>query len=274
MTALDGSESRDAQDQRRTGRIPSARAVMADLRDRVDRSLVVARAPRVSIAVYGGGEAKDMYRSFTAPHPRFRFTSSKKWGVALVRLPDSIEEYLAGGSMEFARRQRRRAERAGYRYAQMPPLDHLDEILEINRSMPVRQGRPMLTSYVDARLVALRFKDRAAIHGVLDNQGRLRAYSDAPAIGDVFLFRAILGAGDHLDKGIMYLLATEVIRTYIEIRRVEGSPSWAMYDTIWGASKGLAFFKEHLGFQPYTVDWRWIEDAIDPRPNGSDPQAG
>jgi hypothetical protein len=34
-----------------------------------------------------------------------------------------------------------------------------------------------------------------------------------------------------------------------------------MYDTFWGASTGLAFFKERLGFRPYTVDWAWRELA-------------
>jgi hypothetical protein len=30
-----------------------------------------------------------------------------------------------------------------------------------------------------------------------------------------------------------------------------------MYDTFWGASPGLAYFKERAGFRPYTVDWVW-----------------
>jgi len=234
------------------------------LRDRVERSFAVLRAPRVTICLYGGMEAQRTFRTFTARHPRFKVTSSKRWGVALLHLPDSFDEYLAGGSKEYLRRQRRRALKAGYSYAVVSPRGHLEEIVDINRSSPIRQGRAMPASYVDREQVSLAFQARAAIHGILDADGRLRAYAYAPALGDAFDVSLILGHADHLEFGIVYLLVSEVIRTYIDLRRAEGSPSWAMYDTIWGATKGLAYFKARLGFRPYTVDWVWTETASVP----------
>ena len=57
----------------------------------------------------------------------------------------------------------------------------------------------------------------------------------------------------------MYLLVSEVVRACIESRTAPGSPLWLMYDTFWGASRGLAFFKERLGFRPYTVAWHWVD---------------
>jgi hypothetical protein len=231
------------------------------LRLRWDRSLAVLRAPRVRIALYGGDEAKAVYRAFTARHRVFKVTKAKRWGVALVRLPASFDEYLAGGSMKNLRYERKRAEKAGYRYALISPHDHLDEILKINQSAPTRQGRAMSGSYLDPEQVAQAFRTRV-ISGIFDANGHLRAYADVPAIGDAFVFSRLLGHADDLEHGIMYLLVSEVIRTYIEAAgQANLSPKWAMYDTFWGASSGLAFFKERLGFRPYTVDWAWLEPA-------------
>jgi hypothetical protein len=51
----------------------------------------------------------------------------------------------------------------------------------------------------------------------------------------------------------------QVVRCGIEARRGDGSPRWIMYDTFWGASTGLAWFKERIGFRPFTVDWVWVD---------------
>jgi hypothetical protein len=39
------------------------------------------------------------------------------------------------------------------------------------------------------------------------------------------------------------------------------TPTWAMYDTFWRTSTGIAFFKERLGFRPYAVERVWPEPA-------------
>jgi hypothetical protein len=208
----------------------------------------------------GGDEARAAFRAFTARHPRFRVTGAKRWGVALVRLPATFDEYLAGPSKEYLRRQRRRAEKAGYRYAIVTPGDRLPEILAINRSAPSRQGRAMATSYVDTGRVAETFATVPALHGILDARGTLRAYADAPRFGEVIVFSLILGHADDLEHGLMYLLVSEVIRSWLDDRGAGTSPAWVMYDTFWGASRGLAYFKERCGFRPYTVEWAWSDD--------------
>lgn len=156
------------------------------------------------------------YRASTARHRVFKVTTAKRWGVALVRLPVSFDEYLAGGPMKNVRYERRRAEKAGFRYALISPHDHLDEILKINQSAPTRQGRAMSGSYLDPEQVARAFRTRDVISGILDANGHLRAYADVPIIGDAFVFSRLLGHADDLEHGIMYLLVSEVIRTYIE----------------------------------------------------------
>jgi hypothetical protein len=228
------------------------------LRERWQRTLTVLRAPRIRIEVSGGHDARVTYLSYTSRHPRFRMTAFKRWGVALLPLPDSFDQYLSDCSRQ-ARRRRLHATKAGFRYAVVSPQDHLDEILEINRSTPIRQGHPMAGHYVDRARVAKTFEGRSSIHGIVDSGGRLRAYALVHDIGDAFTFSLLIGHADDLDEGVMYLLVTEVIRTCIDARRAAGSPAWLMFDTFWGATKGLAFFKERVGFRPYTVDWVWVE---------------
>jgi hypothetical protein len=227
------------------------------LRERWQRTLTVLRAPRVRIEVHGGDEARAIYRAFTARHPRFWLTRNKRWGVALIALPESFDAFLRGRSKAAIRLNRSRALGAGFRYALVSPQDHFDDILEINRSTPVRQGRAMAANYVDRGRMIKSFEGRTAIHGILDSKGRLRAYLVASSLGDATVFLKILGHADDLRHGTMYLLVSEVVHASIDLKRETGSPHWVMYDTFWGAAPGLAFFKERLGFQPYTVDWAW-----------------
>ncbi|MHB8458864.1 MAG: hypothetical protein ACYDAK_11855 [Candidatus Limnocylindrales bacterium] len=202
-----------------------------------------------------GDDAERIHRSFTAPHRLFRFTAAKRWGVALVRLPDSFTAYLAGGSKALLRQKRRLAEARGHSYAVVDTASHAEEILEINRSTTTRQGRPMPASYVDRDTVLATIAERPTTHGVFDGEGRLRAYAWVPIVGDLILFERLLGHAVDIESGTMYLLVSEVIRYHIEQRGIDGAPRWAMYDTFWGANPGLAYFKRRLGFEPYAVDW-------------------
>lgn len=229
------------------------------LRERRQRAESLLRAPRVRIEVFGDESAYGVYRAFTARHPRFLVTSAKRWGVALTPLPAAFEDYVGGGSRKVLRQKRRLAEKAGFRYALVSPQERLDEIMEINQSAPDRQGRPMDDGYLDREAVSRSFRGRGDVHGILDADGRLRAYALVLDIGDAVVFSRLLGHADDLEQGVMYLLVSEAIRASIEGRRPDGTPHWAMYDTFWGAAKGLAYFKERVGFRQYTVNWIWVD---------------
>jgi hypothetical protein len=229
------------------------------LRERRERASGVLHAPRVRIEVFGGESAHAVYRAFTARHPRFLVTAAKRWGVALAPLPDAFEDFVGGGSRKVLRQKRRLAEKAGFHYALVSPQERLDEIMEINRSAPERQGRPMEDGYLDREAVVRAFEGRGNVHGILDADGRLRAYALVLDIGDAIVFSMLLGHADDVEQGTMYLLVSEAIRASIEGRRPDGTPHWAMYDTFWGATKGLAYFKERVGFRQYTVDWVWVD---------------
>ena len=119
----------------------------------------------------------------------------------------------------------------------------------------------MREGYLDRASVADSVGRRPMMHGVVDRDGRLRAYAVGLDLGDAILIATILGHADSLDDGVMYLLVSEMVRSAISMRRPDGSPHWLMYDTFWGAKSGLAYFKRRLGFEPYTVDWRFVEGS-------------
>lgn len=226
---------------------------------RVELARTILGAPRVRIEMTGDDHARRIHRAFTARHPRLRLTSAKRWGVALLPLPATFDDYLAGGSRKVLRQKRRLAVGHGFRYAEVDSVERLDQVMDIHRSSPVRQGRSLPGYYLDRDEVAATLAQRPSLHGILDADDRLRAYAWAPLTGEAVVFETLLGHAADLELGTMYLLMSEVIRVAIEHRDATGAPTWAMYDTFWGASQGLAYFKSRLGFRPYTVDWVWTE---------------
>jgi len=213
--------------------------------------------PEISIRISGDGTNKKLFHYLTQPHPRYRFIQNKRWGVALLPLPNTFNEYLKGKDKQALRSNRKRALDLGFKFTSINPLEHISEILSINTSVPVRQGSPMDPSYLSIEHLKTFFEHKPKIYGVFDSKGVLKAYSDTPIAGEIFLFSRLLGDYEDLDKGIMYLLISGVIQEMIGCKTKYGTPLWAMYDTFFGASQGLRYFKERLGFRPYKVRWIW-----------------
>jgi hypothetical protein len=215
--------------------------------------------PKVTIRIFGDAKAREAFEYFTQPHSRYRIIQHKRWGVALLELPDTFESYIAGGSRELVRRKRKAAEKAGFSVGTINPLDHLDEILEINQSMPVRGGNKIRDDYVDRDELRSYFEQTGEIYGVWSREKKVRAYAFMPVFGEVFHFSRLMGHGDDLEKGIMFLLITTVIRDMIASKAQHGHPLWGMYDMYFGADQGMRFFKDRLGFKPQKVTWVWVD---------------
>src|SRR5712692_3305278 len=104
--------------------------------------------PEISIRMSGDDTCKKLFYYFTQLHPRYRFIQNKRWGVALLPLPDIYNEYLKGKDKQALRSNRKRALDLGFHFCRINPLEHLNDILSINTSTPVRQGSPMSSSYL------------------------------------------------------------------------------------------------------------------------------
>jgi hypothetical protein len=216
--------------------------------------------PEATVRIYGNDPCWELYKAFTKPHPKYKLIQHKRWGVALIPLPDSFEEYIKGKGKYLLRSNIRKVKKMQFYFDKLNPSEHIDEIMSINTSVEVRQGRPMNPNYLLIDRVKASFEHKPLIYGVFDKSGVLKAYADTPIYGEVFLFSRLLGHGDDVDKGIMYFLIGEVIQEMIDQKQKNGVPLWAMYDTFLGAPIGLRHFKKCLGFKPYKVRWVWGED--------------
>ena len=97
-------------------------------------------------------------------------------------------------------------------------------------------------------------------YGVL-HDGHLVAYTWLYQVGEMCLFSTILGHGDHLNAGVMYLLIAETLKDVIDV----AGAKYAMYNMHISGTEGLRFFKEQIGFAPYWVEWVRADEAPKPR---------
>lgn len=218
--------------------------------------------PTVTLSLCGDKDCLRHYKYFTRPHRKYFLIRNKVWGVALLPLPDTFEEYLKGKEKQALRTNRNHAIKEGFRFEVFCPSDYLQDILDINLSAPLRQGREMNEGYTEEQKVSLWAQTWPQLYGIFNKEGKLRAYARVPVCGEVAILARLLGHADDLEKGVMYLLISEVINSLIEQKQKLSKPQWLMYDTVIGGAPGLRYFKERLGFKPYKVKWQWLDSKL------------
>ena len=227
---------------------------------KISAAMALLRLPGVTIEMSGDERCRELYDSFTRRHARWRLVQNKRWGVALLRIPERFEEYFEDPKQAHLRRDSRRASRAGLTFVPLDPLARLDEILTINRSAETRQGVPMHEDYLNEAALRRFFEQSDAAFGVNDSEGLLRAYICIRLCGEVACVERLLGHADALKQGVMWALVTGTIRELTLRRQTEGRPAWFMYDTYFGAAPGLRQFKDRIGCEPYRVSWSWRDE--------------
>lgn len=210
--------------------------------------------------------ADQLYDKFTAPHKKHPEYGAYQQGCSILVLPPTFDEYWEGAAGYATRRKVRKALKEGYTFETIDRDRYLDDIFAINTSMEERQGRAMTESY---RTKPDPFGPLPAYgcphhqirtYGVLKD-GHLVAYTWLYQVGDMCLFSTILGHGEHLNAGVMYLLIAETLRDVIET----AGTRYAMYNMHISGTEGLRFFKEQMGFAPYWVDWQRDQEPPPPR---------
>jgi hypothetical protein len=223
---------------------------------RVREAVELARLPVVRIQMTGDGGCRVLYDAFTKRHPRWRLIQNRSWGVALVALPATADEYRSSVS-SLTRRRIKHATRSGLTFTRIDPLARLGEILAINHSARERQGHPIHPDYLDEEKVRQHAGRAAEVFGVVDANGVLRAYMFVRDCGEVACLERMLGHAEALELGATYLLFSGVIGELITRRRPDGCPRWFMYDSFPGATPGMRQFKHVIGCRPYRVSWAW-----------------
>jgi hypothetical protein len=211
------------------------------------------------IDCFGDSYCKAVWLSWTQRHAKLPILKKKEFGVALHLLNVPKEKLFSGQRCETMRNLANRAERSGYRVQKIDPANFLEAIILINTSASSRQDRPMDESYTLQERVSDYSRSPGNWYGVFDRGNNLRAYCHAPIVGDVYCYSRIMGDHNFLKDGIMYLLIRETTFDMWEHLERNGFPNWAMYDTFFGGSEGLRGFKSRTGFDPFWVEWRWIE---------------
>ena len=237
------------------GDIIMAEKLPPKLRRLIDTITELYRLPRVKICL-SGKFAPVAYKYFMKPHPRYFIFRNKCLGVGLIPLPATFEEFLRGRDKQAFRTNRNRCLSKGFTCSQVDYRQYLDDMLEINCSLHSRQNKIMDHSYLEKQTIIEYFGKETQIHAVINADGKLRAYAHTHALGDLVSITRLLGHGDDLNDGVMYLLISEIVHN--AIFGMDGEydrPSWLMYDTFFGATPGLRYFKERLGFKPYVVKW-------------------
>lgn len=197
---------------------------------------------------------KIIYNSFISRHYKFPIIKRKTIGVALLEIPEKVDDYLIGSHMKYARRKINRAKRDGYQFLRFTPKEYIKDILEINESAPARQNKEMNSSYLSP-ISVLQFHEHGGENfGVFNENNKLVGYTVVPTCGEVCLLDRILGHNDHIENGIMFMLVQGVVNEICTYKK-PGDKVYLFYDTWFGASEGLKYFKSHLGFKPYKVRW-------------------
>jgi hypothetical protein len=214
----------------------------------------MATMPTLDIVLSRGApHEEEAIREFCARHPRYKLIGRKTLGVAVLPLEEveDVESYLTG--LRYATRRVRRASRLGYTVAVYDPDEHRSEILAVNRSLPERQGRPIESWYLDAD-AAYEAGPHVDYLGVFKD-GAVTGYCELQNAGEIASVNRIMGHGDHLRAGIMFLLGAGIVE---HLKAARPETRYLVYDMFFGASDGLREFKSHLGFRPYHVHWKRV----------------
>lgn len=170
---------------------------------------------------------------------------------SVLPLPETIETWRA--AHRTARKRADRAERLGYRFAEINRANYGDDIYAINTSLQERQGRPMSAGYREhvqyppdpsypCPLHAVR------AYGVLKGE-TLVAYLWLYRAGDLALVSSILGHGDHLADDVMYLLMQGTIAQELAWE------TFLVYNRWDSGTDGLRYYKTRCGFEEREVRW-------------------
>lgn len=213
----------------------------------------ISKLPKRVITLDTSAEGKNIFKSFTKPHPRLLVVKNKSLGVALIDLKEfkSEEDYLKSVSGKNSTAYfSRKAARKGYTFKDLDPHKHDEEILSINGSASERQGKGMDDSY--RKKIDYPVNKRNLYFGIYQEK-TLVAYIWVVLTGELAILNRLLGHAEHLDAGIMYQMVSGVIGQLIKDHH---EIKYVMYDTMMGAGDGLKLFKKRCGFKAYRVNWK------------------
>jgi len=183
-----------------------------------------------------------------------------------MTLNTTYDEYLKAikkihkGSTYYALRK---AEKEEFVCKPFNLLANIENMIEINTSKPIRQGRPMDSFYSSEdkyRKFYKKFKEQSpdacpfhydVLFGCFSGD-KVVGYIRLRRMGNFVQYAQLLGHGDYLKDGIMYLLHFHVMKWIFE--NTDAKYLWYSW---WNRGKGgVIMWKRKVGFEPYELDKR------------------
>jgi hypothetical protein len=199
---------------------------------------------------------KTLHGRFTAPNAESGGRGAMEVNVALLVIPDDLDDWWGTPESKWMRQKVRYGQKAGYTVRIFEHNDHIDGIHEINNSLESRQGAVMSDAYKDKpapespRVQTCR-RHRRDWFGAFNPDGKLCAYALVIQCGEMLVFSRFLGHGDHRDDGATNVLLYEVVKQ----RQQESGTRYAVYHRQDNGTEGLQFFKRKMGFRGHDVQW-------------------
>jgi len=199
---------------------------------------------------------REFHRSACAPHPKLRLIGQFNYGVAVCVLPAGYDDYFMMIDAA-ARRNYKKATRLGYSFDKIDYNRHLDDIREVRRSTPERQGRQLPTELIRDEVEPCRNPPtRTAAHdypyfGIL-RDGKVVAYAGCLIAGQVCILEHILGHMAKQSDGIVPMLIIDIAKF---VMAHHPDVKYYMYGTYFGAGTTMRRFKRKFRFMPHKVHW-------------------
>ncbi len=232
---------------------------------RFQDTVKIVTAPEVTVnLMHRNVEGKDdfysrvtaeFYREATRRHPKFPLIRRLQFGVALCVLPPCFDDYFMRVEAA-ARRNFKKAGRAGYG---VQPIDfnrYLDDIGSIRASAVVRQGA-MPSGYLGGSVRScpnpppLTPTHAYPYFGVV-KEGKLVAYAGVLIAGEMAMIEHILGHADYQADGVVPMLIIDMAN---HLMSHYPSVKFYGYGGYFGAGETMRRFKRKFCFTPHRVKW-------------------
>jgi hypothetical protein len=198
---------------------------------------------------------KSFYKLANSRHPKIFFIKRYAYGFALCRLPLTFDEYFQN-LKKSARWNYRKATRLGYEVKRFDANAKRNDIAEILKSTPVRQGKlpkeiregnipvindpPSRSSYHDFFYIGL-FRN-----------GKLYAYASCAIMGELCNMNDLYGHAAYEKDGLVPLLLIKIAE---HIYEKYPSVKYYAFGTYFGARASMRQFKRKFQFHPHRVSW-------------------
>lgn len=239
--------------------------MIAKLKEKLALLQEVRALPQVTVSLNHAGTldnhefyqkiTKDFYDYAHSRHKKLPLIRALEYGVALFDFRGE-KPYLQAIESS-ARRNYKKALRNGFHFEKIDFNQHLDDIWDIRKSTPVRQGEmpeEFITQPpkpVNNPITQTNTHDYPYF-GIFNAEKKLVAYAGCMVAGDILMVQHIYGHHEFQSFGVVPCLLISIAENALESYP---NVKFYNYGTFYGAQAGMQRFKKKFRFLPHRVTW-------------------